>query len=328
MAGEVTRRTFVRNSVLASAGAAMALGADAGKQLAQGATAPAASAPTQPKGTIPKGKIGNMEISRLVLGGNLLSHYQHCRDQLYVFRLVKEYNTDAKIQETLALAESMGINTMSGHSHPNIMKNVVAHRKNGGKMKWIICPIANIENPAEYDKNVQELLDAGTDAIYLWGAHTDQLVAKGKADLIGKTVEKVKARGVPCGVGAHDLRVIQECEKQKVPSDFYLKTLHHHNYPTGPRADEIKEPYNEFPGYWCSQPKETIEFFKTVEKPWFAFKVMASGTIPAEDAFRYVIENGADFVLAGMFDFDIVPDAKLINEILAAQPKRVRPWRA
>jgi hypothetical protein len=127
-----------------------------------------------------------MEISRLVLGGNLLSHYQHCRDQLYVFRLVEKYNTDAKIQETLALAESMGIDTMSGHSHPNIMKNVIAHRKNGGKMKWIICPTADMENAVEYDKNARELIDAGTDAVYLWGARTDPLVAKGKADLIGK----------------------------------------------------------------------------------------------------------------------------------------------
>jgi len=201
-----------------------------------------------------------MEISRLVLGGNLLSHYQHCRDQLYVFRLVEKYNTDAKIQETLALAESMGIDTMSGHSHPNIMKNVIAHRKNGGKMKWIICPTADMENAVEYDKNVRELIDAGTDAVYLWGARTDPLVAKGKADLIGKIVERIKAQGVPCGVGAHDLRVIEECEKLRVPADFYVKTLHHHNYPTGPRPDEIKEPYNEYPGYWCSHPKETIEF--------------------------------------------------------------------
>jgi hypothetical protein len=270
-----------------------------------------------------------MEVSRVLLGGNLLSLYQHCRDQRYVFRLVEKYNTDAKIQETLALSESMGIDTMSGHAHPNIMKNVKMYReKNGGKMKWIICPIADIEKPAEYDKGIQELVDAGTDAIYIWGVHSDQLVAKGKADLIGKAVEMAKARGVSCGVGAHDLRVIQECEKLQVPADFYVKTLHHHNYPTGPRPDEIKAPYNEYPGYWCSQPNETIEFFKTVKKPWLAFKVMAAGTIPPEDAFKYAFENGADFVIAGMFDFDVEPDVKLINNILAGEPKRVRPWQA
>lgn len=264
-----------------------------------------------------------------MLGGNLLSLYQHSRDQAYVMRLVAGYNNDAKIQETLALAESMGINTMSGHAHPNIMKNIKAHReKQGGKMQWIICPIADIENPAEYSRQVQELIDDGTDALYIWGVHADALVAKGKVDAIARAVEIAKAHDVPCGIGAHDLRVIQECEKKKIPCDFYVKTLHHHNYPTGPRPDEIKGPYNEFPGYWCSHPKETIEFMKTVTRPWIAFKVMAAGTIPPLDAFKYVIEQGADFVLAGMFDFDIAPDVKIINDILAANPKRARPWRA
>jgi len=327
MAGDVTRRNFVRDSVLASAGAALALGT--GADTARAESAEQSAKPPIPKGTMPMGKVGDMEISRLMLGGNLLSLYHHSRDQLYVHRLVKEYNTDAKIQETMALCESLGINTMSGHHHPNIMKNLKMHReKNGGKMKWIICPTANIEKPDEYDKDIQQLIDAGTDALYIWGVHSDQLVEKGKPELIGKAVEMAKAKGVLCGVGAHDLRVIEYCEKHKVPTDFYIKTLHHHDYKTGPRPDEIKGPYNEFPGYWCSHPKETIEFFKTVEKPWMAFKVMAAGTIPAKDAFTYVIENGADFVLAGMFDFDVMPDATLINEIIAANPKRVRPWRA
>jgi len=313
--------------MLASAGAAIVANADTLKTPAQAAEVSGGG--IKPKATVPMGKIGDMQISRLMLGGNLISHYQHSRDQTYVRRLVKEYNTDAKLQETLALAESMGINTMSGHSDPNIMKNIKMHReKQGGKMKWIICPTANIEKPEEYERGLQEQIDAGTDAIYIWGVHSDQLIEKGKPELIGKAVEMAKAHGLPCGVGAHDLRVVEWCEKNKVPTDFYIKTLHHHNYPTGPRPDEIKGPYNEFPGYWCSNPKETIEFMKTVEKPWIAFKVMASGTIPPDNAFKYVIEGGADFVLAGLFDFDIAPDVKIINDILASNPKRVRPWRA
>ncbi|MBN1343303.1 MAG: hypothetical protein JXQ73_11520 [Phycisphaerae bacterium] len=329
MDGELTRRTFVRNSVLASAGAAMALGADAGQQVAKGAEAPAKGGTAPAQGAMPMGKIGDMEISRIILGGNLLSLYHHSRDQRYVHRLVKEYNTEAKLQETLALCESLGINTMSGHSHPNIMNNIKKHReKNAGKMKWIICPTADIRKPAEYDKGLQELIDAGTDSIYVWGVHSDQMIKENKVELIGKACEMIKSHGVSCGVGAHDLRVVQECEKNKFPVDYYIKTFHHHNYPTGPRPDEIKGPYNEYPGYWCSNPQETIEFMKTVEKPWIAFKVMAAGTIPPKDAFRYVIENGADFVLAGMFDFDVEPDVRIIKEILASNPKRVRPWRA
>ena len=48
---------------------------------------------------------------------------------------------------------------------------------------------------------------------------------------------------------------------------------------------------------------------------------------PAQDAFRYVFENGADFSLAGMFDFEIAEDVRIASEILAGLPKWARPWR-
>jgi hypothetical protein len=66
---------------------------------------------------------------------------------------------------------------------------------------------------------------------------------------------------------------------------------------------------------------------KDVEKPWIAFKVMAAGAIPPANAFRYAFENGADHVLAGMFDFEIAQDAQIANGILDAVT-RSRPWRS
>ncbi len=66
---------------------------------------------------------------------------------------------------------------------------------------------------------------------------------------------------------------------------------------------------------------------KTVEKPWIAFKVMAAGAIPPKNAFHYAFENGADHVLAGMFDFEIAEDA-LIAKTVMANVKRTRPWRS
>lgn len=33
---------------------------------------------------LPKAKIGNLEVSRLILGGNLLEHVAHCRDLDFV----------------------------------------------------------------------------------------------------------------------------------------------------------------------------------------------------------------------------------------------------
>jgi hypothetical protein len=170
------------------------------------------------------------------------------------------------------------------------------------------------------------LIRDGCEAIYLWGVHADSLVSQGKLDLVAKAVALPKEFGVPSGVGAHDLKVIQACEKEGIPADFYIKTFHTHNYPTAPRPDEVKGAYQEYPGYWCADPQETIEVMKTVQKPWIAFKTMAAGAIPPQTAFRFAYMNGADFVLAGMFDFEIAEDAKLCAEAAGRYRQRERPW--
>jgi hypothetical protein len=280
--------------------------------------------------TLPKGKLGKLEVSRLILGGNLLTHYTHSRDLAYVYRLAAQYNTDEKIMETLALAEAHGINTLCIHNPPHPISVLRRYRKQrGGKIQWIVCPTAPVEpDMAKYRQHLEELMKDGCEAIYLWGVHADSLASQGKHDLITKAVETAKEYGVPSGVGAHDLEVIKLCEKHGVPADFYIKTFHHHQYPSGPKPEQIKGPYNENPAYWCSHPKETAAFMATVKKPWIAFKTMAAGAIPPRQAFRYAFNSGADFVLAGMFDFEIGDDVKLAQECLQSTPNRERPWLA
>ena len=179
---------------------------------------------------------------------------------------------------------------------------------------------------AKYRQHVAELIKDGCEAIYLWGVHADSLVAQGKIDLVAKAVALVKEYGVPSGVGGHALDVVKACEEHGVNADFYIKTFHCHNYPTAPKPEQIKEPYNEFPGYWCANPDATAEVMKTVKKPWIAFKTMAAGAIQPQIAFRYSFLHGADFVLAGMFDYEIAEDAKIAAEAITRTQERSRPW--
>ncbi len=319
----MNRRRFVQGSLLSSAALA------AGLPRASAAEASAAT-PTVAGGTLPRAKIGKLEVSRIILGGNLLTHYTHSRDLRYVYNLAAHYNSDEKILETIALAEAHGINTLSIHNPPPAMALLKRYRRErGGKMQYIICPTAPIEpGLAKFRQDVEELLKMGTNAIYVWGVTADALINQNRVDLLGEAVDWVKTQGVPCGVGGHCLDVVKACEKHGVKNDFYIKTFHHHKYPTGPRPDEIGAPYSEYPGYWCREPEETAEVMKAVEKPWFAFKVMAAGAIPPQDAFKYAFSNGADCVLAGMFDFEIAEDVKIAREVLASLGQRARPWRA
>jgi hypothetical protein len=326
MSSQVNRRSFMKHSLAASAGGVLAMNTGQGAEQ----KGPAIKVEPNSKAKLPMGKIGKLEVSRMLLGGNLLTHYTHSRDLKYVYNLTAHYNTEDKIHETMAIAEAHGINTLSIHNPPGIVSMLKRYRQRyGGKIQWIICPIAEMKDDMkDYADMAKELVDEGTEALYLWGVRSDPLVNQGRMDLVRKAVEIGKDLGVPSGVGAHDLKVIVECEKNNIPADFYIKTFHHHKYPSAPKPNELKTAYCEVPGYWCRDPQETIEVMKNVTKPWISFKVMAAGAIPPEDAFRYVFENGADHTLAGMFDFEIAEDVQTLNKTLANLKGRTRPWRS
>jgi hypothetical protein len=286
---------------------------------------------TEVQTTMPMGKIGDMEISRVILGGNLLTQYHHCRDQHYVFGLLRNYNTPEKILETMAVAEENGINCMNLYTVDWAIDLVVEHRRRGGKIKWIHTPTASIETDdlTEYREEIMRLRDKGVDAFYVWGEHGDVLVRENRTHIMPKCLEIFREAGVPAGIGGHCLEAIQVAEAENMGADFYVKTFHHHDYPSCPKEPaELVDAYTEVPGYWDRDPAATAEFMATVDKPWIAFKIMAAGTIMPESAFEYAFANGADFVYAGMFDYEIAEDAKIAIDVLnnVFSAGRPRPW--
>ena len=325
-----SRREFVKHSLLGSAVAGAALGTQQYAQAAADDIAlPAPLDADFDAEPLPRGRIGDLSVSRLLLGGNLLTHYTHSRDLKYVYNLTAHYNTDEKIMETMARAELYGVNTLVVHTVPAILDTLKRYRSDhGGKMQWIICPTIQVDkDPVGYEQQVRELVEMGTEAVYLWGVTADRLVAEGNVDAIARAVNIGLEHGLPSGVGAHDVRVVQMCEEKGIAADFYIKTFHHHNYPSAPKPEEITGIYREVPGYWCRDPQDVIDTMSAVEKPWIAFKVMAAGAIPPADAFQYAFNQGADFVLAGMFDFEIADDVQIARTALE-QVSRSRPWRA
>jgi len=307
MSEKLNRRNFVKTTIL---GASMATAVGM-PSLSVYASEPLP--PLQKKREMATGAIAGMTFSRMMLGGNLLTHFTHSRDLRYVYNLTAHYNTPQKIHETMRLAEEHGINTVMIHTAEGVLDGLKEYRRRGGTIQVIICSIAPItEDMAEYTRSCQECIDAGVDSLYLWGVHADHLVNH-QPELIRRAVDTMRSFEVPVGVSAHQLSVIEYCEREKIPCDFYAKTFHQRNYPSVELAS------------WCDDPEKHIEVFSKVEKPWIAFKVMAAGAIPPKSALDYTFSNGADFVVFGMFDFEIDENTRMMNEVLAQDNVQNRP---
>jgi len=264
------------------------------------------------KKPISKGKLaGDISLSRIILGGNLIGGWAHSRDLIYVSDLVKAYHTREKIFATFKMGEACGINTYLGHhSHIGIMTDY--WDKGSGTLQFI----ADCSDLA----GAKHCMEQGAAACYIQGETNDRLVREGKFDEIKQFLEEMRETGAPVGLGGHRLSTIQACVDRNLLPDFWMKTIHHDRYwsrrANDPECDNV----------FCREPNETIEFMNQQPQPWIGFKVLAAGALRPEDGFRYAFEAGADFLCVGMYDFQIVDDVNIAMDILDSNITRKRPW--
>jgi uncharacterized membrane protein YphA (DoxX/SURF4 family) len=281
-------------------------------------------------GKMPMGNLGGLQVSRMILGGNLIGGWSHSRDLIYVSSLFKAYNTDRKVFETLELAERAGINSFLAVNSQMPLFN--KYRELNNSKMLTICQVTAEDLKTDIDRAV----DFGVTTIYVQGVRAEIMLKAGKVDQFGKMLDYIRSQGLAAGMGAHSLEVCNQCTEQGIEPDYYMKTLHHDGYWSAhPRENRFegamlagsKLDHNQWHDNMFDMfPEKTIQFMGDYKKPWIAFKVLAGGAIKPEDGFRYAFENGADFICVGMFDFQIVEDVNICNKVLANLNRGPRPW--
>jgi hypothetical protein len=339
MSDHRNRREFLKDSAFATLGGALAASAAARTAAAASAAHPAAALPQETHQGFPAGKLGNLQVTRLFLGCNQVSGYAHCRDLNYVNRLMNEYQTDERVLSTWQLCEEQGINTVLSDPFEKPVRIMKRYRKErGGKIQWI-----SEVHPKKYQyeirlpdmkENLKEVLDREPHALYIQGAICDAFVDRGLVEELGEALELMKQSGLPCGLGAHSVETPRSCMKARLEPDFFMKTFHSEDYWSAtPREQRVefnvdKRSSTNHDNMWDIKPEVTREVMAGFQRPWIAFKVMAAGAIPPEKGFRFAFQGGADFICAGMFDFQVAEDVTIAKKVLAELQERQRPWRA
>jgi uncharacterized membrane protein YphA (DoxX/SURF4 family) len=266
------------------------------------------------KGPVPHARLGTLDVSRVIMGGNLIGGWAHARDLLYVSQLVKTYHTDRKVFETLRLAEECGINTFL--TNPQLARVINTYwRREGGRIQFV----SDCGYKDDILAGVKLSVDVGAHAAYVHGGMADSLAKAGKVDLIGKALDLIRQNGLPAGIGGHRLETVKACVDAGLSPDFWVKTLHHCDY-----WSARKDVEND--NIWCLDPEETAATMSALPQPWIAYKVLAAGAIHPKEGFRFAFKNGADFICVGMYDFQIVEDVNIAVAAIGETRERARRW--
>ena len=308
MTSKISRRSLIGKTLGISAGLAAGSSFEHRALLAQlGARRSKQKVDEEPIQGLQRGIFGGLQVSRLIIGGNLISGSAHAGELIYQSDLMTRYFDSERIFETWTIAERNGINTTLMRADPHIIEHYGRYlRERQGRLQWIAQTAPEQGDPVQ---NAKLARDNGSFAVYLHGGVSDDLVKEGKVDQIGEAVQGFKRVGVFAGVGAHRLETIQAVEGAAIDPDFYMFTIN--------KVD-----------YLSSSPLEIEAFMAGIEKPWIGFKVLGAGRDHPKDGFLHAFQRGADLIAVGMFDWQVRNDAATAKELLTGDLARQRPWRA
>lgn len=277
------------------------------------------------------GAKGSFKLSRLILGGGMISGYSHSRDLVYLGGpngLMKAYNSPERVLHTLAMAEKTGINTII--INPLLINTVTDYwKRTGGKIQFVTnCGYQGARGDgaekiaAGLVEGAKKSIDAGATSCFMRGEYTDDMATNNQAALFADSFGRMKELGVPMGIGCHEWKTVKFCLEHGIVPDYWMLTFNSRKY-----WSATPEFGTNHDNCWCTDPDGLKAYMPEVKQPWIAFKVLGAGAIHPREGFPFAYNNGADMICAGMFDFQMVENVNIVNKYFEnGLPQRTRAW--
>ena len=265
-------------------------------------------------------------VSRLIVGDNPFNGHSYIEDKT-AGQEMKSWYTSERIKETLREIERCGYNTMLPLADPYILRLLMEHRREGGKLQFIFQPYM----PMDQEVSMRQMAELNPLGVYHQGTTTDYLYEQGRCDEIIRQIEQYRRMDIPVGLGTHLPEVIERSEEEGWPVDFYAACMQN------ARRNRRGEPSGFITGKTKSalvfQPEDRavmLNTLKNVSKPIIAYKIFAGGQLflNRSEAEKPAVIKGAyeevfsalkpgDMAAVGVFQRDenqVRENAELYNE--------------
>ncbi len=267
------------------------------------------------------------QVTRLLLGDNPFNGHSYI-PEVHSGDEMMDYYTAERCVEVLFAAEEAGINTYVALGEPFVLRIIRQYRNQGGKMNIIFQSYPAID----IDTNLSMMMKCDPIGIYHQGGTADYFTEMNQTDELISRLQKIKAAGVPVGLGTHVPETVLQSEAENWGVDFYMTCLYNaRRTQRGQQSGFITGK----PKYLVFYPEDRplmFDVIQKVQKPCIAFKIFAGGQafynkkpeeIPAvvEDCFRQAYDNikPCDMTCIGVFQKfkdELQEDADAVRRIL------------
>jgi len=236
---------------------------------------------------------GEVEVSRLVIGGNPFSGFSHQgpdRD-----REMLDYYTVANIKLALRKAEDAGVNTFFGRTDRHVRRLLREYWAAGGTIQWFG------QTASELGDQLRAIRDAARDGaigVYVHGGQVDYWYAQGETDQLRAALDTMRECGVVAGFAGHSLEAHQWIRDHLDP-DFQMVCY----YDPSDRSDNPHHQPSIDEKWDDAERARKAAFIQTLPRPAVHYKVFAGGNKPVDAGFRFLASSMRkdDLVCVGHF---------------------------